>query len=196
MRRIHIIAALAAIATFSYPSFGQVKVDRVVFEFREQSGLLKPKYRNLKIVMTGGGTEATVKVTTDKTSMQEQMKIAQEVSEQLAHAKNLVDTINVVTHPRFSVENDTTYFISIEEFNAIGNLLLSVKTEEVSKSLDFAGHDGNTSEVEFGSLSNTIKYKVWSVTYHTKERGLETLLKAMNQILVQAQIKPKNVWKQ
>ena len=196
MKHLRYILVFASVSVLACPSIGQTSIDRVTFKFREHSGLLKPHYRGVTIVIDGGGLHASVKVQVEKSSTEDHMTIRKRLDELLVNAKSLDDTMKVLNDPSFSNTKDTTFFVPIAEFDVIESLLLAVNSQDVSKSLGMQGHDGNTSEVEFGNVDNTIKYKVWSVTYGTKKRGLETLLKSMNQILLTAHIKPKDIWRQ
>ena len=111
MKHLRYILVFASVSLLACPSFGQTSIDRVTFKFSEQSGRLKPHYRQVTIVIDGGGLEALVKVQVDKSSSEDHMTIRKRLDELLVNAKSLDDTIKVLNDPSFSNTKDTTFLV-------------------------------------------------------------------------------------
>jgi hypothetical protein len=97
---------------------------------------------------------------------------------------------------KMKIYEDTSFSLSIIEFQRIVSMLLALDTKSLSKAVELRGKDGNSSSIAYGNSESMTRFNVWSPDYKTKKRGLETLLNSMNQVLLTAYIKPKDVWGQ
>ncbi|MBI1288906.1 MAG: hypothetical protein GC178_15165 [Flavobacteriales bacterium] len=89
---------------------------------------------------------------------------------------------------------DTIFSIPESEFGVIENLLLQLDHDHLKVELAESGLYGTSGNLQVKIGDDYIYYDIWSPDYETRERGLEGLFRAINQILVTGLINPSDVW--
>lgn len=194
MKRSHLILTTILIPLFFHSIQAQNRIDMVKYTFGDGM-TLEPEYRSIVITINRNDSMPTVRVEVDRSSMDDLMEAELKAMEMMKSAKNKTDSLAVRAKVRQLNRSDTTFAISVLQLDKIGSMLLSLDEEKIQKSLDATeGEDGTSGYLMFKRGEKYVRYDIWSPDYQTKKRGLETLFKTINQILVTALIEPKDVW--
>jgi hypothetical protein len=179
---------------FLFDTVGQNSVDMVKYTFRDGMKL-KPKYRSIDITINRNDSIPIIRVEIDRSSIDDLVQAELKAIEMMKAAKNKTDSLAVRSKVGRLKRSDTTYSISVLQLDVIENMLLSLDEEQVQKSLEATeGTDGTSSYLVFKRGDKYIRYDIWTPNYRTKKRGLEELLRTINQILTTGLIEPKDVW--
>ena len=93
------------------------------------------------------------------------------------------------------VDIDTTYSIATVQFEQIIKSIKKISPADMLENIDFSGKDGGTSNIEFGTYANKISYDIWTPTYNTDKRRLNSFVDACRQILILAKLNPDDILK-
>jgi len=78
---------------------------------------------------------------------------------------------------------DTTFFTSVHGFDRLFELALGLDSRFIGRDLEPNGNDGNTCIIQFGGGMTSVRFKVWSPDYDTKERGLDPFYELCKEFL-------------
>lgn len=93
------------------------------------------------------------------------------------------------------VDIDTTYSIATVQFEQIIKSIKKISPADMIENIDFYGKDGGTSTIEFGSYANKISYEIWTPTYNTDKRKLNSFVDACRQIILLANLNSDDILK-
>jgi|GEM_PF-1809760 len=68
---------------------------------------------------------------------------------------------------------DTMYALTEAEFVRLKEMVTSISTKDLMNAMTGLGEDGTIWRLSFGDFQTKISFRVWSVDYDTKKRGLE-----------------------
>lgn len=172
----------------------QNSIDMVKYTFKEGMRL-DPEIRSITITINRNESSPTIRVEVDRSSMDDLIRAELTAMELLRSAKTRADTLAVRAKVKQENMSDSTFAISVSQFDRIENLLFSLDEKKVQMSLAATeGTDGTSGYLMFRAGDKHVRYDLWSPDHQTKKRGLESLLKAIDQILLTGLIEPKDVW--
>jgi hypothetical protein len=68
---------------------------------------------------------------------------------------------------------DTAYTLTRSEFDQLKAMVTAISTTDMINAMIGTGEDGTSWQLTFGDFQNEITYRMWTIDYKTKERGLE-----------------------
>lgn len=93
---------------------------------------------------------------------------------------------------------DTSYIVTDEQINKIGNLLNKLSSEQIFQSMDVDNlhfvNEGYICKLEYGSNFDKIKFSICIPDSETKERNLEVFYNVYKEILKLGKINPKKLF--
>ena len=87
---------------------------------------------------------------------------------------------------------DTSYFISVEEFQNIFKLINDIKPSDIYSTATNTD-DGSSCEICFGNYENNISYHIRNPGIETQKRKLDDFIKTCHAILKLAKLDPEEI---
>ncbi|MEW7290118.1 hypothetical protein [Aquimarina sp. 2304DJ70-9] len=190
--KLKLIIVILGVSLIQQHLLSQEGINKIVFNYTAPGVLVNPKISKLDIIINKTQDDVIMQVYIDKMTMKDYAeKKAVEIA--LENAKTKEDSLIISKRKPSEKYSSHIYELTFNEFDNIVNSIVKIQPTEISRLFPENAVDGYSCSIEFGGYSSSITYNVWSPSFKTKKRGIQSFLESCKLILSAAGVNSRKI---